>query len=51
MLRFYRKNMLPEIAAPLRPFALAGAALALGARASLFITQNKLDKIKRALKK
>ena len=51
MLRFYRKNMLPELAAPLRPFALAGAALALGVRASLFITQNKIDKIKRALRR
>lgn len=51
MLRFYKKNMLPQVAAPLRPFAFCGAALALGMRAGLFITQNKLDKIKRALKK
>lgn len=47
MLRFYRKNMLPEVAAPLRPFALAGAALALGLRASLFITKNKVDVLRR----
>ncbi len=47
MFRFYKKNMVPEISAPLRPFALAGAAVMLGIRAGLFITQNKLDKIKR----
>ena len=51
MLRFYKKNMLPEVFAPLRPFAFAGAALALGARASLFVTQNKLDKIRRSRQK
>jgi len=47
MLRFYQKNMLPEVFLPLRPLALTGAAFALGVRASLFIAQNKLDKIKR----
>ena len=46
MWRFYRKNMLPEIALPLRPFALAGAGAALALRASLFIASNKLDRIK-----
>jgi len=47
MLRFYRKNMLPEMFAPFRPFAFAAAACALGMRAGMFIAQNKLDKIKR----
>lgn len=49
MFRFYKKNMLPKIAAPLRPFALAGAAVALVLRASLFITKNKIDNIRRKL--
>lgn len=47
MFRFYKKNMLPKVAAPLRPFALAGAGLALIARASLFITKNKIDEVRR----
>ncbi|AIE86957.1 glycosyltransferase family 2 protein [Fimbriimonas ginsengisoli] len=47
MFRFYKKNMLPKVAAPLRPFALAGAATALVARASLFITKNKIDELNR----
>lgn len=47
MLRFYRKNMLSRVFWPFRPLALAGAALALGARASMFIAKNKLDEIKR----
>lgn len=51
MFRFYRKNMLPEVALPLRPFAFVGAALALGARAAMFITKNKIDVIGRKLKK
>ena len=51
MLRFYRKNMLPQLFAPLRPFALVGAALALGIRASLFILQNKIDVLKRRRQK
>jgi GT2 family glycosyltransferase len=51
MLRFYRKNMLPQMFAPVRPFAFAGAAMALGIRAGLFITQNKIDKIKRSRSK
>jgi GT2 family glycosyltransferase len=51
MLRFYRINMLPQVFLPLRPFALAGAAIALGMRASLFIAQNKIDIIKRARQK
>jgi GT2 family glycosyltransferase len=47
MLRFYQKNMLPKVSLPLRPFALAGAATALAARAGLFITKNKIDDLKR----
>ena len=46
MWRFYRKNMLPEIALPLRPFALAAAGAALGLRAGLFIASNKLDRLR-----
>lgn len=49
MFRFYRKNMLPKVAAPLRPFALAGAGCALLARASLFITKNKIDELRRRM--
>ncbi len=51
MLRFYQKNMLPEVFAPLRPFALAGAAVALGMRAGVFIAKNKMDQIKRNMRK
>lgn len=51
MLRFFRKNMLPEIAPPFRPFALLGALLALGLRASMFIANNKLDRIKERLRR
>lgn len=47
MLRFYVKNMLPELPSLFRPFAYAGAAFAIGFRASLFIAKNKLDDIKR----
>jgi hypothetical protein len=47
MLRFYRKNMLRKVAWPFRPFAFAAATLAVGARAGLFITKNKLDDLKR----
>lgn len=48
MFRFYAKNMVPKMAWPLRPIALAFAGTALLMRASLFITKNKIDKIKRA---
>ncbi|RYG26861.1 glycosyltransferase family 2 protein [bacterium] len=51
MWRFYRKNMLPEVALPLRPFALLGAGAALGLRAGLFITSNKIDRIKERLRR
>ncbi|MDR3689149.1 MAG: glycosyltransferase family 2 protein [Fimbriimonas sp.] len=49
MLRFYRRNMLVKVPFVLRPLALACAAAAIGLRASLFITKNKLDAIKRKL--
>jgi hypothetical protein len=51
MWRFYRKNMLPEVALPLRPFALFGAGTALALRAGLFIASNKLDRIKERLRR
>ena len=51
MWRFYRKNMLPEIAPPLRPFALAGAGAALGLRAGLFVLSNKIDRLKERLRR
>jgi GT2 family glycosyltransferase len=47
MLRFYRKNMLPQVPLPLRPIAFAAAAGAVAARAGLFITKNKIDILKR----
>lgn len=47
MLRFYTKNMLPEKPALIRPFALAGAAVAVAARASIFILKNKMDVVRR----
>lgn len=43
MLRFYQKNMLPKVSPFLRPFALAGAASALGLRAGVFILKNRID--------
>ena len=46
MWRFYRKNMLPEVALPFRPFALAAAAAALSLRAGMFVANNKLDRLK-----
>lgn len=51
MLRFYRKNMLPEMTPPLRPFAYVLAAAALTARAMLFITKNGLDAVRRKLRR
>ena len=50
MLRFYRKNMLPEKAAVLRPFLYAFATCALGVRAMLFIVKNWFDAVKRRLR-
>ena len=47
MLRFYRKNMLPKLPLPVRPFAIAAAYGAIGLRAGMFIGKNKLDDMKR----
>jgi len=47
MLRFYRVNMLPDVAWPIRPFAYVGAAIALFLRASLFITKILIDEMAR----
>jgi GT2 family glycosyltransferase len=47
MFRFYRKNMLPQVAWPLRPLAFLGAGLALSMRAGLFIVKNKIDILRR----
>jgi GT2 family glycosyltransferase len=49
MLRFYTKNMLPKNFVLWRPFAWIGAAFAIGLRASIFITKNKIDIFKRWL--
>lgn len=49
MFRFYGKNMVPKMPLPVRPFALGFAGCALLARASLFITKNKIDLIRRKL--
>lgn len=46
MLYFYRKNMIPKMAPPVRPFALAFAASALGLRAVIFIVKNRIRKLK-----
>jgi hypothetical protein len=51
MFRFYKKNMVPEQPLLVRPFALAFAAIALTMRASLFITKNKIDLIRRKMGK
>jgi len=47
MLRFYRVNMLPELAWPIRPFAYVGAAFALFLRASIFIVKILFDEASR----
>ncbi|CAN5376286.1 glycosyltransferase family 2 protein [soil metagenome] len=49
MLLFYRKNMLPLQNPVIRPFALAGAATAVTLRASLLITKNKIDDMRRRM--
>ncbi len=49
MLRFYRKNMLPQNPPLVRPFALVTAAAAVAARAGLFIVKNKVDALKRKM--
>ena len=51
MWRFYRKNMIPEVAPPFRPFALAGAGAALALRAGLFIASNKVDRIRERIRR
>jgi len=47
MFRFYTKNMLPQTFVLWRPFLWLGAAIALALRASIFITKNKIDNIRR----
>ncbi len=51
MYRFYKKNMVPTMNPLIRPFALLFAGTALGLRASLFITKNKIDVVKRWIKR
>lgn len=51
MLRFYRKNMIPEMNVFARPFAYVLAAGALTLRAMLFITKNGFDALRRKLSK
>lgn len=47
MLRFYVKHQVKHVFWPLRPLAVAGAALALGTRASLFLAKNRVDALRR----
>ena len=47
MFRFYKKNMVPKMSPPLRPFALAGAAVALTLRGGLFISKNRWENFRR----
>lgn len=49
MFRFYRKHLIPEVWAPLRPFCLAFAAAALFVRAGIFLSKNALDAMRRKL--
>ncbi len=51
MFRFYTKNMLPQTFVLLRPFAWFGAGLALALRASIFIVKNKIDNVRRRLRR
>lgn len=51
MFLFYRKNIVPSMNPVARPFALALAAFALTARASLFVVRNKIDILKRGLRR
>jgi GT2 family glycosyltransferase len=51
MLRFYLKNQLPELPLLARPFALAFVAAGIGLRASIFIVKNKIDALKRRMKR
>ncbi len=47
MFRFYKKNMVPKLPYLWRPFALAGAAVALSMRGGLFISKNRWENYKR----
>lgn len=47
MLRYYRKHVISKQTPIVRPFALAFAACALGARASAFYIKNQIDKVRR----
>lgn len=50
MLRFYVKNIIPNLALPVRPLAYGFAFVGLTARAMLFILKNGLDAVKRRLR-
>ena len=51
MLLFYRKHQLSAVAMPFRPFAYLAAAVALTARASLFLVKNQFDRLSRWLRR
>ena len=51
MFRYYLKHNVPEANPLARPFMIAFAATALTIRASLFLTKNKIDMIRRSLGK
>ena len=51
MLRFYKRNMLPELPAWTRPLALVAAAIALLARGGIFVVKNRIDNWRRAMRK
>jgi len=51
MFRYYLKHNVPEATPIARPFLIAFAAVALTVRASLFLTKNKIDIVRRKLKK
>ncbi|MFM9873283.1 MAG: glycosyltransferase family 2 protein [Fimbriimonadaceae bacterium] len=51
MFRYYLKHNVPEANILARPFLIAFAATALTIRASLFLTKNKIDIIRRKLQK
>jgi GT2 family glycosyltransferase len=49
MLRFYNKNMIPELPWLVRPFAMLAVLGGVGLRAGLFILKNKRDDLKRRM--
>ncbi|MCH8977981.1 MAG: glycosyltransferase family 2 protein [Armatimonadetes bacterium] len=51
MLRYYTKHIMPESVLPLRPFLWLFAASALGTRATLFYIKNKIDVLRRMVRK